>query len=329
LKLLVAGEVISDYTCSGCNKKVDIVKTQAIKQLPNTLIVHLTRIYFDMDKMGNIKLNDRFEFPNTLNLQEFMLPQVLKTFQKQKKPEAPQNPESQRMETEEGWEEPPPQAEPKHLEEEPEVINPYDYEYKLVGVVIHMGNADAGHYISYVNLDRDSDSAVNTEQWLQTDKQNWVEFNDNLVKKFDFSQLAFKCFGESPQDNTKNNIMSAVDFAEDGQNMQSAYQNAYMLVYEKRVKMPLTLQLNDSILAQVAALQRLNDEQLSSLVCDGTANPRAAQQPLTSHLFYAVPGLARRIANREYDADLRLQIPFHSVRKFIPNEIYRWVDNDN
>ena len=102
-----------------------------------------------------------------------------------------------------------------------------------------------------------------------------------------------------------------------------------MLVYEKRVKMPLTLQLNDSILAQVAALQRLNDEQLSSLVCDGTANPRAAQQPLTSHLFYAVPDLARRIANREYDADLRLQIPFHSVRRFIPNEIYRWVDNDN
>ena len=86
LKLLVAGEVISDYTCSGCNKKVDIVKTQAIKRLPNTLIVHLTRIYFDMDKMGNIKLNDRFEFPNTLNLQEYMLPQVLKTFE-QKKPD--------------------------------------------------------------------------------------------------------------------------------------------------------------------------------------------------------------------------------------------------
>jgi len=28
------------------------------------------------------------------------------------------------------------------------------FDYKLVGVVIHMGVADAGHYISYVNIDR-------------------------------------------------------------------------------------------------------------------------------------------------------------------------------
>ena len=35
------------------------------------------------------------------------------------------------------------------------VINSEDFEYKLVGVVIHMGVADAGHYISYINIARD------------------------------------------------------------------------------------------------------------------------------------------------------------------------------
>jgi len=42
-------------------------------------------------------------------------------------------------------------------------------EYKLVGVVIHMGTADAGHYISYINVDRQGDSSINTEEWLKTE----------------------------------------------------------------------------------------------------------------------------------------------------------------
>lgn len=46
-----------------------------------------------------------------------------------------------------------------------------EFDYKLVGVVIHMGVADAGHYISYVNVERDVDSSSeNRAQWLQTDK---------------------------------------------------------------------------------------------------------------------------------------------------------------
>ena len=37
-----------------------------------------------------------------------------------------------------------------------------DFEYKLVGILIHMGGAQAGHYISYIKH--------------ETDK--WYEFND-------------------------------------------------------------------------------------------------------------------------------------------------------
>ena len=35
-------------------------------------------------------------------------------------------------------------------------MNDEDFEYKLVGVVNHMGSADAGHYLSYINVERDS-----------------------------------------------------------------------------------------------------------------------------------------------------------------------------
>jgi ubiquitin carboxyl-terminal hydrolase 34 len=31
-----------------------------------------------------------------------------------------------------------------------------NFEYKLVGVVLHMGTADAGHYLSYININRNT-----------------------------------------------------------------------------------------------------------------------------------------------------------------------------
>ena len=45
-----------------------------------------------------------------------------------------------------------------------------------------------------------------------------------------------------------------------------AYHNAYMLVYEKRIKTDLKLVLNDSIVDSI--------KQNNSLVCDSTTMPR-------------------------------------------------------
>lgn len=53
-----------------------------------------------------------------------------------------------------------------------------NYEYKLVGVVVHMGTADAGHYISYININRGTKSEDNPE-WLKTESDKWLEFNDS------------------------------------------------------------------------------------------------------------------------------------------------------
>jgi ubiquitin C-terminal hydrolase len=62
---------------------VSIKKQIAIKRLPNTLILHLKRLDFDFNTMLNVKLNDRIEFPNVLNMKNFMLSEVLKDIKKQ------------------------------------------------------------------------------------------------------------------------------------------------------------------------------------------------------------------------------------------------------
>ena len=74
-----------------------------------------------------------------------------------------------------------------------------DYEYKLVGVVVHMGTADAGHYLSYINISRGEKDEENPE-WLLTDKEKWLEFNDSNVKGYSFSNLETDCFGGGQSD---------------------------------------------------------------------------------------------------------------------------------
>ena len=59
------------------------------------------------------------------------------------------------------------------------ITNDIDFEYKLVGVVVHMGIATAGHYISYINIERERDSSLDPEEWIKTERQTWLEFNDS------------------------------------------------------------------------------------------------------------------------------------------------------
>jgi ubiquitin C-terminal hydrolase len=65
-----------------------------------------------------------------------------------------------------------------------------DFEYKRVGVVVHMGTADAGDYLSFINTNR-SDK----HEWLLTEKDKWLEFNDSIVREYRFANLEQDCFG--------------------------------------------------------------------------------------------------------------------------------------
>ena len=75
-----------------------------------------------------------------------------------------------------------------------------------------MGIADAGHYLSYVNIERDRDASEDRAEWMKTDTQTWLEFNDSVVSAFDFSSMQYKAFGED--DNSMNNG-NIIDYTND------------------------------------------------------------------------------------------------------------------
>lgn len=71
--------------------------------------------------------------------------------------------------------------------EDEEFIQPIQddcFEYKLVGVNIHSGSANAGHYWSYINTNRDSDEGNDDPNWIKTENDPWMEFNDSRVSDF-------------------------------------------------------------------------------------------------------------------------------------------------
>eukprot|EP00117_Sycon_ciliatum_P000144 scpid6533/ scgid6329/ Ubiquitin carboxyl-terminal hydrolase 34; Deubiquitinating enzyme 34; Ubiquitin thioesterase 34; Ubiquitin-specific-processing protease 34 len=79
LKKNLEGEVISDYTCPGCKKKVDITKRTLFSQTPNVLVIQLQRIVFNFDRFENEKVNSYFEFPPALDLTPYSINHILKS----------------------------------------------------------------------------------------------------------------------------------------------------------------------------------------------------------------------------------------------------------
>lgn len=89
--------------------------------------------------------------------------------------------------------------------------------FELVGVLVHSGTAESGHYYSYI---RERPSAGSTK--------SWVEFNDADVTSFDPSKIAEQCFG-GMNDGFHNSTMGPARFGK--------VWNAYMLFYQRVTSM--------------------------------------------------------------------------------------------
>ena len=99
--------------------------------------------------------------------------------------------------------------EPADQQDRDEVENPVEpIMYELVGVVVHSGQANAGHYYSFI-MDRKSvlhmvsiyQNYINTLFALYSarklGKKRWIKFNDNLVEECHFTDevVQNECFG--------------------------------------------------------------------------------------------------------------------------------------
>jgi len=234
LQQMIEGEVINDYHCDGCDKKVDISKRTLIAETPNVLIVHLQRIVFNFDTFNNDKLNSYFDFPEVLDLKPYSYFEVMEKEHRLKNDEEEDDNETtaNTVPESEGKE-----GETKEEEENPEPIVEDCFEYKLVGVNVHSGSANAGHYWSYINTNRGTDEIDdNDPNWIQTSNDVWMEYNDSTVKDFKVENLKEECFGD------ENSGASSSAWSFGG----GAYgKSGYMLFYERRRKKDLKILVAD------------------------------------------------------------------------------------
>jgi ubiquitin C-terminal hydrolase len=173
LDKFISEEKIEGYFCDTCKKNTTCSKKNTLAQLPNILIMHLQRIGYNYDTGLNEKDNSRLEFPEVLNLKQYSIEE--NDYDKRKNKSDEKNKLLQSQEN----------ASDFIYEREEEY-----YEYILVGVVLHIGHADAGHYISYINTNRNGKDST-----LTRSNSNWLTFNDAYVSLFDFSSLEENCFG--------------------------------------------------------------------------------------------------------------------------------------
>lgn len=145
LEGFVSGNIISDYNCENCKKKVDITRRDSFLDLSNIVIIHLKRFKWNYDTFEREKINDRFEFPLEIDLYYFNI------FSKPFSSEALGDviPEKERGKD--------------------------YYLYDLKGVVVHSGTADSGHYYSFIQ-DR------KTEKWYQFNDESVTPFD---IKELD------------------------------------------------------------------------------------------------------------------------------------------------
>jgi len=184
------------YTCSQCNKKVRAEKRACFKRLPQILAFNTMRYTFNMITMLKEKVNTFFSFPFQLDMSPYMEHNLI-----------PKDKEEVKKDEELKVD--------QHAAETADDFNP-SYRYELIGVTVHTGTADGGHYYAFIR-----DRGVN-----QRDK--WYSFNDAEVRSFDPNQIAAECFGGEVNSRTYDQMTDK--FME--MNIEKT-NSAYMLFYER------------------------------------------------------------------------------------------------
>ena len=199
LEQFVRGELLDGenaYYCEKCHEKRSAIKRMCIRQLPKTLVIQLKRFHFDYDTSRAVKFDDYFEFPRSLDM-------------------APYTTEGLKAATSANNEEKYKRTMSSSASKKSKVLRDIKQPYDLVGIVVHSGQANAGHYYSFI---KDRHSAGD----------KWFKFNDTTVEEVDMTEDVIKqeCFGGS----FKVKKSHGSNLPEDRQR----YWNAYMLLYESR-----------------------------------------------------------------------------------------------
>mmetsp|Transcript_14997 Transcript_14997/g.26278 ORF Transcript_14997/g.26278 Transcript_14997/m.26278 type:complete len:2933 (+) Transcript_14997:175-8973(+) len=212
---LLAGE--NQYRLDS-GETVDAIKRTCILELPDHLIVNLKRFEFDLQSLTRKKLNDRFEFPLTINLEPYTYNFLTRNSTARHESSSMVEGEDEYTgsvesddvtDDETGTDLDDEQTDNKESAEDNKYI------YELMGIIAHTGTMDSGHYFSFIR-DRDKKLPRTGGQWL--------EFNDKLVWPYPIDSIPADCFGGI--DTIVRADGSVVDIPKQ--------RSAYMLVYDRK-----------------------------------------------------------------------------------------------
>ena len=245
------------YTCSQCNKKVRAEKRACFKQLPKILAFNTMRYTFNMITMLKEKVNTHFSFPFRLDMSPYLEHNLIPN-DKQDMASSSETPQSAAtLESSEEIIKPDSVSKQMaytdvqqrckvNLENESQhertselrqnkssnkgTYNETSFDYELIGVTVHTGTADGGHYYAFIR-DRAGLHGSNvggSKSSVGTSGDKWYSFNDAEVKQFDPSQIATECFGGEMNSRTYDQGTDKfMDLSIEKTN------SAYMLFYER------------------------------------------------------------------------------------------------
>lgn len=173
-----------------------------IKTLPNLLVIQLKRFDYDWERNRALKFDDYFRFPKVLDMEPYTAEGVLKREQL--------NSSDTSMDVDD------------YEDNESgitfgECTENSAINYELAGVVVHSGQANAGHYYSFIRERRSGLEFVKN-------RNRWFKFNDKDVEEVEMNEefLESECFGGTYTH--KNGSF---------QEERVRYWNAYLLFYER------------------------------------------------------------------------------------------------
>nr|XP_055125663.1 probable ubiquitin carboxyl-terminal hydrolase FAF-Y isoform X3 [Symphalangus syndactylus] len=202
LEQYVKGDLLEGanaYHCEKCDKKVDTVKRLLIKKLPRVLAIQLKRFDYDWERECAIKFNDYFEFPRELDMGPYTVAGVAKLER--------DNVNSENQSTEQ--------------KEQSDNETTGGTKYRLVGVLVHSGQASGGHYYSYIIQRNGKDDL----------RDHWYKFDDGDVtecKMDDDEEMKNQCFGGEYMGEVFDHMMKRTSYRR-----QKRWWNAYILFYEQ------------------------------------------------------------------------------------------------
>uniref|UniRef100_G3QNX1 Ubiquitin carboxyl-terminal hydrolase 24 n=1 Tax=Gorilla gorilla gorilla TaxID=9595 RepID=G3QNX1_GORGO len=200
LDQFVRGEVLEGsnaYYCEKCKEKRITVKRTCIKSLPSVLVIHLMRFGFDWESGRSIKYDEQIRFPWMLNMEPYTVSGMAR---QDSSSEVGENGRS----VDQGG------------GGSPRKKVALTENYELVGVIVHSGQAHAGHYYSFIKDRRGCG------------KGKWYKFNDTVIEEFDLNDetLEYECFGGEYRPKVYDQTNPYTD-------VRRRYWNAYMLFYQR------------------------------------------------------------------------------------------------